>query len=157
MSARNEVGLNKEGVGLMDLCLETMDPADIPVGSEVLVVAEDIGAPSECPPELALKAIESLLTPQKKNAYMTKMREAKEGKDDPVYITWRYLKQKVEQKNDSEPLASSHIGIDSPQRENPLVRAGLIPQDLANILTPIPKPTKHGMYVGKKEQSKPGS
>ena len=126
---------------VMELNVESvdLDPSEFPTDSQILLTAEENGGPTACPPALALHALESALTPQRKKTYLKKfaMKGAAQSQD-PVYQTWANLKKQV----DEEPEAKLQT--------NPLVKSGLIPADLTSVLTPIAKPQKHPMFIGKR-------
>ena len=113
---------------ISDICLEIGN--EIPPCAEVVLDGssaqhtEDTkygcqATTTQCPPSLALKAVEALLTPRKKSAYERGFREGAIKDKDPVYTTWAYLKNTTEM----PPKHPIHH----------LVVAGLISQELADV------------------------
>ena len=102
---------------------------DMPGNAEVIELNSGMGDTKPCPPALALHAIEATLTPKKKKAYNQKYSAGVTKCDDLVYSTWKILKSSVQ-----------------PKEENVLVKAGIIPPNLAEI---FPSPLD-----GKKNQQR---
>ena len=58
--------------------------------------------------------------------------------EDPVYATWRYLKQHVNGVIETEVDSIQLVGT----KEHPLVTAGLIPRRLVEVFRTTPEKTK---------------
>ncbi|VDI05779.1 Hypothetical predicted protein [Mytilus galloprovincialis] len=109
-----------------------------------------------CPPELALSAIESALTPRKKRKYENAFSSNTMVKGDVVFHTWKNLKISCTMSSSSSdstlPINVSNESINSMSSSSlnvqpsycpepsshPLVKAGLIPDDLVSVLV-VPK------------------
>ena len=120
----------------------TIDPTS-PMASES--VSTELDSPRECPPDLGLAAIENTLTPRKKRRFH-ELYEFKIEHNDPTYIAWRNLKNKLPIPDDgpaapptTKAVAENPINPE-PTTSHPLVRAGLIPDDLADVLV-VPSPS----------------
>jgi hypothetical protein len=115
-----------------------------PVLPECNIPASVQNDTQECPPELVLSALELSLTPRKK----LKFKECYDMKidlPDPKFQTYRNLKTKVAELSDQIYFATLNITSVSPfvsVTDHPLVKAGLIPDDLVNVLVVPPIPTK---------------
>ncbi len=127
-----------EGQCLADLVIETVSPSQADPDAEVLVEAKDTTV-QPCPPKLALEAIEKSLTPRKIQTYHRKYTEDVEDHRDPVFSTWRYLKKKADTEEAELPACEP----------NPLVKAGVIPENLATVLTPPNRTKKQTIRIGK--------
>ena len=113
--------------------------SEIPVDAQVveLSASETDDQTKACPPELALQAVQSSLTPRKLAVYEKRYKEGVIRNDDPVYMTWTYLR-----KTTNAYATKDVVQLPSFKNErNPLVDAGLIPQGLANILVTPPENT----------------
>ena len=133
---------------ISDICLEVVN--EIPPCAEVVLDGsssqhtEDTksgcqATATQCPPALALKAVEASLTPRKKSAYERAFREGAIKAKDPVYTTWAYLKETSEM----PPKPPIH----------PLVDAGLISQELADVLLPPTHQDKERIIRRKSQKS----
>ena len=100
----------------------------MPGNAEVIELDSGMGDTKPCPPTLALNAIEATLA-QKTKAYVQKYSAGVTICDDLVYSTWKILKSPVQ-----------------PKEENVLVKAGIMPPNLAEI---FPSPLH-----GKKNQQR---
>ncbi|CAG2245714.1 unnamed protein product [Mytilus edulis] len=109
-----------------------------------------------CPPELALSAIESALTPRKKRKYENAFSSNTIVKGDVVFHTWKNLKFSCTMSSSSSDstlsinvsnesinlMSSSSLNVQPsycPEpSSHPLVKAGLIPDDLVSVSV-VPK------------------
>ncbi|KAH3874704.1 hypothetical protein DPMN_037957, partial [Dreissena polymorpha] len=113
---------------------------------------------TDCLPELALAAMECALTPRKKRKF-EQCYNCSIDLQDTVFQTWRHLKGQVETQAASNPeeqhdvLAVATTAVKTQRKpteptctvvDHPLVRAGLIPEDLVNVLV-VPTPTKRSV------------
>ena len=85
-----------------------------------------------CPPYLALQAIETAITPKKLAKYNTHYDEGHVNDSDPVFTAWRNLKQHID--TEKKPEEAKVQPTTSQPDDHPLVRAGLIPRRLGDIL-----------------------
>ena len=113
--------------------------SEIPVDAQVveLPASETDDQTKACPPELALQAVQSSLTPRKLAVYEKRYKEGVIRNDDPVYMTWTYLRKTTNADATKDVVQLPSFKIE----RNPLVDAGLIPQGLANILVTPPENT----------------
>ena len=123
--------VKKQDVGTVvaELTLDVVSPSEVPADVEVLAD----GTSLICPPSLALDAIESSLTPRKMSAYQRRDAKGDTCDKDPVYATWRYLKQQVE---GCQPQPLQHA-------DHPLLKAGLIPKRLVDVFHTPPEKGTH--------------
>lgn len=130
---------------------------------------------SECPPELALTAVEHTMTPRKKRKYKECLQYNVDLPEDRLFQTWKSL---ISQTTDVEyavhtaqnmpkeqslsidsvsspltstppPSSSEQLSTRMVQNTHPLVKAGLISQDLADVLI-VPSMAKQEKKVKKK-------
>ena len=128
----------------VEISIETVGQTDVPEGAVVLLTGNEEKCQS-CPPELAIQAIESALTPTKFRSYMQKFSKDADNPVDPVYTTWKYLKITKEGRTVAPVLPSTA----KPEPvSNILVKTGIIPRSLVDIV-PIaheakPRPVRLG-------------
>lgn len=125
-----------------DGILALQSPEPEPNGDPIF--SQDNGT-QECPPELALSAVELTLTPRKKRKYK-ECYNFNIDLPDQTYKAWCHLKNQLpalaaDESNADEILTAVKIPIDElpkqkspPVSDHPLVKAGLIPNDLVNVL-----------------------
>ena len=106
----------------------------IPAKAEVTFEASCAG-PRPCSPELALKAIEEMLTPKKYARYAQKQSAGQNKDNDPVYSTWAYLRAQVKR------TASPYLMDD-----HHLVQASAIPCRLVDVIH-VPPDRKYKDYI----------
>ena len=116
---------------ISDITVDVVTPSQVPPGAEMIVQADINTNEVPCPPSLALDAIESTLTPRKRSRYNKRFVEGVDVKNDPVFSTWKYLKQQV--------CGQVECNI-IPSEEHPLVTSGLIPKRLADVFQIPPQP-----------------
>ena len=127
------------------ISIETVGQTDVPEGAVVLLTGNEEKCQS-CPPELAIQAIESALSPKKFRSYMQKFSKDADNPVDPVYTTWKYLKITKEGRTVAPVLPST--AKPEPVYSNILVKTGIIPRSLVDIF-PIaheakPRPVRLG-------------
>ena len=118
------------------LTVDVVSPAEVSPNAEIVAECSTTnGEQVTCPPSLALQAIESTLTPRKYARFVDSDARVKIIKD-PVYMTWRYLREQVQGKVTPAltPIVDDH----------PLVLAGLIPKRLADMFPSPPEKTHTG-------------
>ncbi|KAH3863017.1 hypothetical protein DPMN_025993 [Dreissena polymorpha] len=115
---------------------------------------------TDCPPELALAAMECTLTPRKKRKF-EQCYNCSIDLQDTVFQTWRHPKDQVEsqaasssnpvEKHDILSVATTAVKTQRKPTvptctvvDHPLVKAGLIPEDLVNVLV-VPTPTQRSV------------
>lgn len=115
---------------------------------------------SSCPPELALAAVECSLTPKKRSKYQQCLELGINNIDnDKTYATWKQLKDGVKTNEDMlkeevpKPI-SEESNSDNKVMEHPLIKAGLIPSDLVDILV---VPSQSESKVPKRRGKKKGA
>ena len=133
--------------GILTLTNETSGQE--PVIQDVFMSDASDNNVSECPPTLALAAVEMTLTPRKKRKYHECLNFNVDLPTDNVFQTWKVLKEKVvaveaiddeifhavklesyeekKSKIENEPKKQTEV-------HHPLVKAGLISDNLAEIL-----------------------
>ena len=117
---------------IADITLDVVSPSEVPAGSEIVATNESQENNTTCPPIVALRAVEMALTPRKKASYTKKKDKGITDDGDPVYNTWRYLKDQVDGQTTPRPLLPNTLTDD-----HPLVSSGLVPKRLASVfLTP---------------------
>ena len=102
--------------------------------------------PNDCPSDLALAALESSLMPRKKIKFEDCFKCEVEL-NDILFQTWRRLKLKIPQtdpfpsvvpSSSSSECHNAYLLCSSPSavavQSHPLVQAGLLPEDLVNVL-----------------------
>ena len=120
-------------ISTVEIAVEVI--TDMPPDAEVITLEDSSQSGKTCPPSLALQAVESALTPRKKTLYQKRYSTGIRVIDDPVYTTWRNLKEHVSGQPQPEPT-----------QENPLVRAGVISKQLQDI---FPSPTHESKHQKK--------
>ena len=117
---------------ISDFNVDVITPSQVPPNAKVILEGTDNVQP--CPPELAVQAIEAALTPKKRAKFENCYARGKDNPSDPVYATWRYLRDQV-------------IGTRTPELptlvEHPLVKSGLIPKRLAQVFQIPPEKKKY--------------
>jgi hypothetical protein len=134
----------------------TVDAEGILHNAESMSIADNKAVfVQECPPELALSAVELSLTPKKKRRYNEAFQLGIDMPNDKVFHTWKSLKTEtpIEKTSlatsTSVPLPSKMGTVQTSKAPpfkdvtdsapiHPLVRAGLISPDLVDILV-VPK------------------
>ena len=115
-------------------------------------IAKEVNEPSNaqtCPPELALAAVECGLTHKKKRKYEHSFNLGTDLPNDSCFQTWRVLKGKVaeiESKSESKCDATNEA---QNVINHPLVKAGLIPSDLVDVLV-VPQASTGSKAKGKR-------
>ena len=123
------------------LTVDVVSPSQVSPNVEIVAECSTTdGKQVTCPPSLALQAIESTLTPRKYARFVDSDARGVKIINDPVYMTWRYLREKVQGKGTPAvtPIVDDH----------PLVLAGLIPKRLADIC-PSPPEKKHTRRISR--------
>ena len=113
--------------------IEVITPSQVPANAEPLHEVTQDSVPLPCPPSLAVQAIEGTLTPRKLSRYQRMEQSGDPGSNDPVYATWAYLRGQLGGPYLSLPLQEKENG------NNPLVKAGIIPQRLADVFHAPPE------------------
>ncbi|KAL4217874.1 hypothetical protein ACF0H5_022613 [Mactra antiquata] len=164
----NKVSVNKCKMGVKTALTED---------EELALYIQNLSEESrECPPELALSAVELSLTPRKKRRF-EECYNLNITINNPTYKTWFNLKNKVKDSHnvENEPVstsgdastATSELSLPPLSVSNcasttslvyptppgitghPLVKTGLIPEDLVNVLVVPQPPTRATKIRGK--------
>ena len=130
----------------VQLDLETVAQADVPEDAVVLLTGSEEKTQC-CPPELAVRAIESALTPKKFRSYREKFSRDADNPTDPVYTTWKYLKTTKENPSVLPNLTSA---VNPAPISNLLVKTGVIPQSLVDIFPEAPGAKPRPVRLGRK-------
>ena len=101
---------------------------------EILFEASSDEVVHPCPPHVALAAIETSLTPKKLARFAQKEARGVDDRKDPVYSTWRYLREQANGKKGTR-LEENTTTVE----EHPLYKAGLIPRRLVEVFQTPPE------------------
>ena len=120
----------------------------LPSGAHMVMEATDTSSGAntqKCPPYLALQAIETAITPKKLAKYNTHYQEGHLNDSDPVFTAWRNLKRNID--IEKKPIEAKVQPTTSQPDDHPLVRAGLIPRRLSDILLTPPEKSMRAVRI----------
>ena len=130
-----QTSIPETGVRIIaDLQLDIVSPSNVPVVAEILFEASSDEVVHSCPPHVALAAIETSLTPKKLARFAQNEVRGVDDTKDPVYSTWRYLREQANGKKESK-LKENTTRVE----EHPLYKAGLIPRRLVEVFQTPPE------------------
>ena len=130
-----QTSIPETGVRIIaDLQLDIVSPSNVPDVVEILFEASSDEVVHPCPPHVALAAIETSLTPKKLARFAQKEARGVDDRKDPVYSTWRYLREQANGKKGTR-LEENTTTVE----EHPLYKAGLIPRRLVEVFQTPPE------------------